>query len=110
MKDNFFDELDKNDTSNLFNETYDNILNGTEKNINYFLKLSKVIRIISFIVAIILFFVGLGNLSENTGVFITCLISSALFVIGAILSTPFLEWKAYTLKNLYEINKNKRSK
>lgn len=106
MKDNFFDELDKNDISNLSNETYDNTLNGTEKNINYFLKLAKVIRIISFTFAIIIFIVSLCFLSENIGVFITCLISSIALVIIAILSTPFLEWKAYTLKNIYEINKS----
>ena len=42
--------------------------------------------------------------------FVSCLIISISLVIIAILSTPFLEWKAYTLKNLYEINKKERKK
>ena len=35
MKDNFFEELNKQDNNDLSKETYENTLNGTEKNINY---------------------------------------------------------------------------
>jgi len=107
MKNDFFEELDKSDTSN---ETYKDSLNGTERNINYFLKLANIVKIICFIFAIIIFALGLNALSENTLVFVCFLIVSVIFVLIGILSTPFLEWKAYTLKNLYEINKKERKK
>ena len=107
MKNDFFEELDKNDTSN---ETYESILNGTERNINYFLKLANIIKIICFILAIIIFAVGLDTLNQNVILFVSFLIVSVIFVLIGILSTPFLEWKAYTLKNLYEINKKERKK
>ena len=38
------------------------------------------------------------------------IIGSISLVIVAILSAPFLEWKAYVLKNLYEINTNEKNK
>ena len=110
MKDNFFEELNKQDNSDLSKETYENTLNGTEKNINYFLKLAKIIKTILFVFAFIVFFVGLIAASKNIMWFVSCLIISISLVIIAILSTPFLEWKAYTLKNLYEINKKERKK
>lgn len=107
MNNTFFEELEKNDNSNsgLKKETYNSSVNGTEKNINYFLLLAKVIRIISYILAGIVFLIGLIVIEEIFEIFVLCLISSIVLVIIAILSTPFLEWKAYMLKNIYEINK-----
>lgn len=107
MNNTFFEELEKNDNSNsgLKKETYNSSANGTEKNINYFLLLAKVIRIISYILAGIVFLIGLIVIEEIFEIFVLCLISSIVLVIIAILSTPFLEWKAYMLKNIYEINK-----
>ena len=104
---NFFEELEKND-NNILKETYDNNLNGTERNINYFLKLSQFIKIIMFVLAGLLLIIGLiaNNNTGNSETFIICLIGSILLIIGAILSTSFLEWKAYILKNIYEINKS----
>lgn len=110
MNNNFFEELEKNDDSSIKKETYDSSLNGTEKNINYFLILAKVIRVISFVIASIVFIIGIIGISEDTSIFIICLSASITFVIIAILSTPFLEWKAYTLKNIYEINKSMNRK
>ncbi len=110
MKNDFFEELDKNDTSKLSNETYESILNRTERNINYFLKLANIIKIICVILAIIIFASGLDTVNENIILFVSFLIVSVIFVLIGILSTPFLEWKAYTLKNLYEINKKERKK
>ena len=40
-----------------------------------------------------------GYVIELKGIFL---------VLVAILSTPFIEWKAYMLKNLYELNKKGR--
>ncbi|MGM9874857.1 MAG: hypothetical protein ACI32H_02930 [Bacilli bacterium] len=90
------------------NETQESIMsvgNGTEKNINFFLKLSKICKIICFAFAGILMLIGLfGLLCGEFVVFLICLIPSITMVVIALLSTPFLEWKAYMLKQLYEIN------
>lgn len=110
MNNNFFEELEKNDDSTIKKETYDSGLNGTEKNINYFLILAKVIRVISFIISGIILLIGLSTLQDFPEIFAICLVSSIVGVIVAILSTPFLEWKAYTLKNIYEINKSMNKK
>ncbi len=110
MNNNFFEELEKNDNNCVAKETYNNSLNGTEKNINYFLVLAKVIRIISFIFSAITLLIGLFTLHDFPEIFVICLLASIGGVIVAILSTPFLEWKAYTLKNIYEINKSMNKK
>ena len=108
MNNDFFENLEQKNDKELPEETYSESLNGTEKNINYFLKLSKVIKIISFSLAIILFIVAMSFSSIEGGIitFVSCLCASVIFVVIAILCTPFLNWKAYTLKNLYEINKS----
>ncbi len=91
--------------TNEMQESIINGVNGTEKNINFFLKLSKICKIICFAFAGILMLIGLfGLLCGAFVVFLICLIPSAFMVIVALLSTPFLEWKAYMLKQLYEIN------
>lgn len=107
MEKNFFEELEKND-NNISKETYDNNLNGTERNINYFLKLSQFVKIIMFTLSGLLLIIGLiaNNNTGNSETVTICIISSILLIVGAILSTPFLEWKAYMLKNIYEINKS----
>lgn len=80
----------------------------TEKNINYFLKLAKVIRIVLFTIAIIILFVGIiVSNGIDFGIVVISFIVSAILVLCAILSTPFLEWKAYMLQQLYEINNKK---
>ena len=77
----------------------------TEKNINYFLKLAKVIKMVLFTIAIIILLVGIiASNGINFGIVVISFIVSAILVLCAILSTPFLEWKAYMLKNLYELN------
>ena len=90
------------------NETQKTIINGvngTEKNINFFLKLSKICKNICFAFAGILMLIGLfGLVCGAFVVFILCLIPSVMMVVIALLSTPFLEWKAYMLKQLYELN------
>jgi len=77
----------------------------TEKNINYFLKLAKIIKIVLFIIAGIVFLVGmLASDGISFEIIIISSIVSVVLILCAILSTPFLEWKAYMLKNLYELN------
>ncbi len=111
MNNDFFENLEKGtDDNNTTNEAYENVLNGTEKNINYFLMLAKVIKVIAFILAVIVFTIGIIGSQEDTAIFITCLFASIALVVIALLSTPFLEWKAYTLKNIYEINKSMNNK
>lgn len=88
-------------------EHYTSSVNGTEKNINFFLKLSKIFKYGAYIFAAIVLLIGImaaGGSGEGE-IFAICLIFSIVLVIVAVLSTPFLEWKAYMLKNLYEINK-----
>ena len=87
-------------------EHYTSGINGTEKNINFFLRLSKFFKYGAYVLAGIVLLIGImaaGGTGEG-GIFAICLIFSIMLVIGAILSTPFLEWKAYMLKNIYEIN------
>ena len=107
MNNEFFENIEK-DTNNTTNETYENTLNGTEKNINYFLMLAKVVKVIAFILAIIVFVIG--GCQEEATIFVIYLFASITLVVIALLSTPFLEWKAYTLKNIYEINKSMKKK
>lgn len=87
-------------------EHYTSSVNGTEKNINFFLKLSKIFKYGTYIFAGLVLLIGLMS-TGGTGeaeIFVICLIFSIILVIIAILSTPFLEWKAYMLKNIYELN------
>lgn len=88
-------------------EHYSSSVNGTEKNINFFLKLSKFFKYITYTLAGIVLLIGIMS-AGGTGeaeIFAICLVFSLILVIVAFLSTPFLEWKAYMLKNIYEINK-----
>ena len=87
-------------------EYYTNSINGTEKNINFFFRLAKTFKIFAFICAGIVLFIGL--VAQDMMVFCACFIFSCIAVSVAFLSTPFLEWKAYMLKNVYEINKKER--
>lgn len=83
--------------------------NATERNIAFFLKISKVLKYVCYILAGIILFIGFGNAvdSENIGAFVSPLFISVILVILGVLSTPFLEWKAYMLQHLYEINNKK---
>ena len=79
---------------------------GEEKNYNFFFKLAKVIRILLFILAglvALVFFIASEGYDE--ALMICGVVSGIFLVLVAILSTPFIEWKAYMLKNLYELNK-----
>jgi len=51
-----------------------------------------------FILAGLIFLIGILSLdgTETKELFILCLISCIVLVLTAILTTPFLEWKAYT--------------
>ena len=77
--------------------------NGTEKNINFFFRLAKTFKIFAFICAGIFLLIGIASQDEMT--FSACFTTSCVAIVVAFLSTPFLEWKAYMLKNIYEINK-----
>ncbi|MCI5967356.1 MAG: hypothetical protein MRZ42_03095, partial [Tenericutes bacterium] len=87
-------------------------LSGCEKNIRFLLKLAKFFKYGTFTFAGLILLIGImatGGTGEGEMLGI-CFISSVFLVIVAILSTPFLEWKAYVLKNLYELNKNENNK
>ncbi len=89
-----------------------NNLSGSEKNIRFLLKLAKFFKYGTFAIAGLILLIGFmatGGTGEGEMLGI-CFIFSVCLVIVAILSTPFLEWKAYVLKNLYEININERNK
>lgn len=110
MNDDFFKNIDNTKNKNINDNERNNFINGTEQNINFFLTYAKVIRTISFILAGITLLVGLIASQEEIGIFVISLIASIVLVVIALLSTPFLEWKAYTLKNIYEINKSMNKK
>ena len=107
MSDNFFDELEKNNNENIKKETYNNVSNDIEKNINFFIILAKIVQILFFILAVIMFFVSLSVLTTGFNLFIAALIYCFSFIILGFIIPPFLKWKAYTLKSLYEINNKK---
>lgn len=87
-------------------------LSDCEKNISFFLKLAKFFKYGTLALAGLILLIGImstGGTGEGEMLGI-CFIFSISLVIVAILSTPFLEWKAYVLKSLYEINTNERNK
>lgn len=87
-------------------------LSDCEKNISFFLKLAKFFKYGTLALAGLILLIGImstGGTGEGEMLGI-CFIFSISLVIVAILSTPFLEWKAYVLKNLYEINTNEKNK
>ena len=87
-------------------------LSDCEKNINFFLKLAKFFKYGTLALAGLILLIGImstGGTGEGEMLGI-CFIFSISLVIVAILSAPFLEWKAYVLKNLYEINTNEKNK
>ncbi|MBD9105818.1 zinc-ribbon domain-containing protein [bacterium] len=87
-------------------------LSDCEKNISFFLKLAKFFKYGALALAGLILLIGImstGGTGEGEMLGI-CFIFSISLVIVAILSAPFLEWKAYVLKNLYEINTNKKNK
>lgn len=86
-------------------EHYTSSINGTEKNINFFFRLAKTFKIFAFIIAGIVFLIGIA--CQDSLAFVGCFISSMVILTVAFLSTPFFEWKAYILKNIYEINQKK---
>lgn len=81
---------------------YTSSIDETEKNINFFLKLAKVVKVVAYIIAVILLMIGI--MSGEGEIFVMFLIFGVIVGVAAFLSTPFLEWKAYVLKNIYEIN------
>lgn len=76
---------------------------GIKRNIKFFLTLAKVLKIIIFIFAGLVFLIGI--MTQNTKLFVICFVESIICCLVAVLSTNSLEWKAYVLKNLYELNK-----
>ena len=87
-------------------------LSDCEKNISFFLKLAKFFKYGTLALAGLILLIGImstGGTGEGEMLGI-CFIFSISLVIVAILSAPFLEWKAYVLKNLYEINTNEKNK
>lgn len=87
-------------------------LSDCEKNISFFLKLAKFFKYGTLALAGLILLIGImstGGTDEGEMLGI-CFIFSISLVIVAILSAPFLEWKAYVLKNLYEINTNEKNK
>ena len=83
-------------------EHYASSINGTEKNINFFLKLAKVFKYVAYILAVVVLLIGIA--CQDGLAFAVCFISSMVILAVAFLSTQFFEWKAYMLKNIYEIN------
>ncbi len=79
----------------------------TEANYNFFFKYARISQILLYILAAIVFIVGVANCAEDeTGVsFMIYLVYITAIIITAIISKPFIEWKGYMLKNIYEINK-----
>ena len=87
-------------------ETYGTSSISIERNINYLLKLSKFVKIGAFICIGLLLLIGLVTIIyRRKNLFVFCLIISVGIAIVALFGAPVLEWKAYILKNLYEINK-----
>jgi len=85
------------------NDLYTGNLNGVEKNINYFFRLSFIIKILSIISSIIIILFSL--VFDNILITMLSIIGSIIFIITVFLLTPFIKWKGYMLKNIYELNK-----
>lgn len=77
---------------------YDYALYDTKKNIKFILMFAKILKIILFSLAVL--FIIMGFCINYVALFI----SGISCVLTAFLAIPFLEWKAYILKNLYDIN------
>ena len=89
--------------NNLMNN--DTFKDGIESNINFFLKIAQVIRVLFILIGITFIIIGIINIENNAPMTILCSVLCVLFIVIGILIAPFLEWKSYTLMNLYEINK-----
>ena len=80
----------------------------TEENIYFILKVAQVLRGIFYICAAIIivstFFIFGFDDETFAGILLGCIFAFIGFLI-----TPFLEWKAYMLKNIYEIRCNKKN-
>ena len=94
--------LSDNRRKNFFNDATNE--NKTEKNVNFILKLAQIIRGVSYIGAIIIIIITLLIYGIDDETFWGIFLGGMVALIG-FLATPFLEWKAYMLKNIYEINK-----
>ena len=79
---------------------------GTEKNINFYFKFAKIYRIIMFVLAGLIFLICLVNGDEEELVF--GLIYGAVMAVVGFISSIMMEWYAYILKNMYEVNQNIR--
>ena len=103
MNDDFFKNLTEKDTSKESNYDYSIAI---EKNINFFITLAKIVKIVFFVLAFLLVIISIVATVESTSLFIYLLITAIVFFILAIIIPPFLEWKALTLKNINEIKNN----
>ena len=79
---------------------------GTEKNINFFFKVAKVYRIIMYILAGLV--VVLCAMDGYAEAFLIGLLYGGLVALAGFLSGFIMEWYAYVLKNMYEVNQNIR--
>lgn len=77
---------------------YDYALYDTKKNIKFILMFAKIVKIVLFSFAVLFIIMGF---CIN---YVTLFISGISCALTAFLAIPFLEWKAYILKNLYDIN------
>lgn len=85
------------------NDLYTGNLNGVEKNINYFFRLAFIIKILAIIFSIIIIICSF--FFDNILITILSIIFGILFIFIVFLLTPFIKWKGYMLKNIYELNK-----
>ena len=75
-------------------------------------KVASVIKVLSIIAAVLVFFGGMISASEveygGDEIFITCLIYSILLLGNAYISYLMFNWLSHTLNCLYQITKRKK--
>ena len=76
-----------------------------ENTTNFFLKYSKTIKIICIIFSVVFLIMGILMMEDSDGISIVIGLISSFIVIGlGIFLEKSFKWKAYMLKNTYEIN------
>lgn len=79
--------------------------NEQEKIVNFFITYANVVRILSYILAFIVFIISISVLEDSDGTSIIFgIISTVLIVLSGIITENIFKWLAYILKNLHEIN------
>ena len=91
--------------------TYQSYNNGTEKNINAIFKIAKVWQWFGIIIGVLtaMSLISIG-LDEGEGLIAVGIIAGIVIVVTTFFLKPLIEWKAYVLKNIYEIKQNKEGR